>query len=128
MTNCLAGTASNTTPLQQPKSLLMPHHHLHSSPETCHWGFFDAQLKPVLTIASGDEVTIETVSGGPEVLPDKSKFHIPPELAEIHAQMRAASCRAIFSPARLRSPAPSRVTCWKSTSSTSSSGRIGAGI
>jgi len=63
----------------------MPQHHLHSSPETCHWGYFDAKLKPALTIASGDEVTIETVSGGPEVVPDKSKFHIPPELAEIHA-------------------------------------------
>ena len=64
----------------------MPHHHLHSSPETCHWGYFDAKLKPALTVASGDEVTIETVSGGPEVLPDKNKFHIPPELAEIHAK------------------------------------------
>jgi acetamidase/formamidase len=64
----------------------MPHHHLHSSPETCHWGYFEAKLEPVLTIASGDEVTIETVSGGPEVVPDKSKFHIPPELAEIHAK------------------------------------------
>ena len=37
----------------------MTHHHLHSSPETCHWGFFEAALKPVLTIASGDEVTID---------------------------------------------------------------------
>jgi acetamidase/formamidase len=64
----------------------MSHHHLHSSPETCHWGYFDAKLQPVLTIASGDEVTIETVSGGPEVVPDKSKFHVPPELAEIHAK------------------------------------------
>ena len=64
----------------------MPHHHLHSSPETCHWGFFDAQLKPVLTIASGDEVTIDTISGGPEVVPDRSQFHIPPELADIHAR------------------------------------------
>ena len=68
------------------ESLLMTHHHLHSSPETCHWGFFEAKLKPVLTIASGDEVTIDTVSGGPEVVPDKSKFHVPPELAEIHAK------------------------------------------
>ena len=39
-----------------------------------------------MTIASGDEVTIETVSGGPEVVPDKSKFHVPPELAEIRAK------------------------------------------
>ena len=84
---------TNDTPRQ--KALLMPHHHLHSSPETCHWGFFEAKLKPVLTIASGDEVTIDTVSGGPEVVPDRSKFHVPPELADIHAKMRAAWCRAI---------------------------------
>ena len=37
----------------------MTHHHLHSSPETCHWGFFEAALKPVLTVASGDEVTVD---------------------------------------------------------------------
>jgi acetamidase/formamidase len=64
----------------------MPHHHLHSSPETCHWGFFEAKLKPVLTIESGDEVTIDTVTGGPDVVPDRSKFHVPPELADIHAR------------------------------------------
>src|SRR5258708_7466691 len=64
----------------------MTHHHLHSSPETCHWGFFEAKLKPVLTIASGDEVTVETVSGGPDVGPDRAKFHVPPELADIHAR------------------------------------------
>ncbi len=64
----------------------MTQHHLHSSPETCHWGFFEARLKPVLTIKSGDEVTIDTVTGGPEVLPDRSKFHIPPELFDIHVK------------------------------------------
>jgi acetamidase/formamidase len=64
----------------------MAHHHLHSSPETCHWGFFEAKLKPVLTIASGDEVTIDTISGGPEVVPDRSRFHVPPELADVHAK------------------------------------------
>ena len=64
----------------------MTHHHLHSSPETCHWGFFEAKLKPVLTIASGDEVTVDTISGGPDVMPDRSQFHVPPELADIHAK------------------------------------------
>lgn len=64
----------------------MTHHHLKSSPETCHWGFFEAKLKPVLTIASGDEVTIETVSGGPDVVPDRGKFYVPPELDDIHAK------------------------------------------
>jgi len=64
----------------------MTHHHLHSSPETCHWGFFEAALKPVLTIASGDEVTIDTISGGPDVVPERNRFHVPPELDEVHAK------------------------------------------
>src|ERR1700761_864929 len=61
------------------------HHHLSSSPETCHWGFFEAKRKPVLTIKSGDEVTIDTVSGGPDVVPDRGRFHVPAELDQIHA-------------------------------------------
>src|ERR1700710_3314256 len=64
----------------------MTHHHLHSSPATCHWGFFEAKLKPILTIASGDEVTVDPWTGGPDVVPDRSKFHVPPELADIHAK------------------------------------------
>ena len=64
----------------------MKHHHLHASPETCHWGFFEAKLRPVLTIESGDEITIDTVSGGPDVVPDRSRFHVPPELDDIHAK------------------------------------------
>ena len=67
----------------------MTHYHLHSSPDTCHWGFFEAKLKPVLTIASGDEVTIDTISGAPGVVPDKTGFHVPPELAEVHAKASA---------------------------------------
>lgn len=55
-----------------------------AGPKTCHWGFFDAGLAPVVTIESGDEVTINTVSGGPQVLPGAG-FHVPPELLEIHA-------------------------------------------
>ena len=64
----------------------MKRHHLQASPETCHWGFFDAKLKPVLTVASGDEVTIDTISGGPDVLPQGKEFHIPPELKDVHAR------------------------------------------
>jgi len=57
---------------------------IEAGPDTCHWGFFDAGLEPVATVESGDEVTINTVSGGPQVLPPEG-FHIPPELLEIHA-------------------------------------------
>ena len=57
---------------------------LKASPETCHWGYFDASRAPVAEIESGAEITIDTVTGAPEVLPGKG-FHIPPELLEIHA-------------------------------------------
>ena len=55
------------------------HHELRASPETCHWGFFDAGLKPALTVASGDTVTMDCVSGGPDVLPQDGKFEILPD-------------------------------------------------
>ena len=57
---------------------------LEASPETCHWGYFDARRAPVAEIESGAEITINTVSGAPEVLPEEG-FHIPPELLAIHA-------------------------------------------
>lgn len=63
----------------------MTHHHLHASPAHCHWGFFEAKLKPVLAVRSGDEVTIDTITGAPEAVPDRSRFHIPPELDAVHA-------------------------------------------
>ena len=100
------------------------HHHLHSSPETCHWGFFEAKLKPVLTVGSGDEVTIDTISGGPEVVPDRSKFHVPPELAEVHARNERMVPGHILT-GRWQFWAPSRATCWKSRSSMSGCARTG---
>lgn len=60
------------------------HHHLAASGRTCHWGFFDATLKPVLTVASGDSVTIDTVTGPPEFIPP-APFHTPPEIHDVHA-------------------------------------------
>lgn len=64
----------------------MREHVLHASPETCHWGFFDATLAPVLTIASGDRVTIDSVTGAADNLPPAG-FHVPPELYDIHARL-----------------------------------------
>ena len=62
----------------------MKHHHLAADTQTVHWGWFEASLEPVLTIESGDRVTVETVSGGPANLPGAG-FHVPPELLRIHA-------------------------------------------
>jgi acetamidase/formamidase len=60
------------------------HHVLRAGPETCHWGFFDAGLKPVLSVASGDTVTLDAVSGGADVLPQGSSFDILPDHLAIH--------------------------------------------
>ena len=44
-------------------------HELKASPATVHRGFFDASLKPVLTIDSGDIVRLETATGNPRWFP-----------------------------------------------------------
>lgn len=64
----------------------MATHHLKAGVDTCRWGLFDAAFAPVLRVASGDRVTIDTVSGGPEVLPGAG-FHVPPELLDIHERL-----------------------------------------
>lgn len=45
-----------------PRIQSVRHHYLPVSPETVHWGFFSPSLKPVLTVDSGDFVTIETLT------------------------------------------------------------------
>src|SRR5262249_24575987 len=39
-------------------------HELKLTPANVHWGYYDAHLKPVLTIASGDTVRVETMLAG----------------------------------------------------------------
>lgn len=56
---------------------------INAGPKTCHWGYFDATLEPVATIASGSEITMNSVSGGKAVLPGDG-FYVPPELLEMH--------------------------------------------
>ncbi len=55
-----------------------------AGPATVHWGFFDAKLAPVLTVGSGERVTMSSVSGPPELMPPPP-FVIPPALPAIHA-------------------------------------------
>ncbi len=47
----------------------MAHHTLKAAPETVRIGQFNATFPPVLTIASGDTVDVQCVSGRPEILP-----------------------------------------------------------
>src|ERR1700760_2083856 len=67
----------------------MATHRLEASPETVHWGYFDAKLPPQLTIDSGDTVTISTVSGTLGWLPKpESGPTVPPALQEIHTKVQ----------------------------------------
>ena len=58
-------------------------HRIDASPETVHWGYFDAALEPLLTVQSGATVTMTTVSGRPEDMPEPPLV-IPKVLREIH--------------------------------------------
>lgn len=63
----------------------MVHHQLAATPATVQWGRFDARLAPVLTIASGDRVTIETLSGIAELYPPAdSGMSVSPALDAIN--------------------------------------------
>src|SRR5262249_17355556 len=57
-------------------------HELRASPTTVHRGFFDASLKPVLTIDSGDIVRLWTTTGNPRYFESLGvpKERIPAEL------------------------------------------------
>jgi acetamidase/formamidase len=49
----------------------MASHYLSAKSETVQWGTWDANIPPVLRINSGDVVTIETLSGEPQDLPEE---------------------------------------------------------
>eukprot|EP01035_Chromulina_nebulosa_P059323 gene59323-81206_t len=61
---------------------------LSPTPNTVHWGYFDAALKPVATINPGDTITITSVSGAPDDLPAQPGMTVRPELTAIHAAVK----------------------------------------
>lgn len=70
---------------------------LRATPETVHWGYLDASLDPVLTIDSGERVTIECVTCNPEWMPPKERgFDILPDITEVHAKVKKGSGNHIF--------------------------------
>jgi acetamidase/formamidase len=65
----------------------MADHRLDAAPDTVHWGFFDAALKPLISVDSGDTVTISTVSGMASQMPG-APYVIPKALATIHGAVQ----------------------------------------
>ena len=75
----------------------MQNHLLKATPETVHWGFLDGSLKPVLTVESGDQVTIQCLTCNPEWMPSKeSGFDILPDLVEVHQKVKKGTGNHIF--------------------------------
>ena len=62
----------------------MASHRVEAGPDTVHWGYFDAALPPVLTVDSGDTVTVSTVSGGRDMMP-APPLKVPAALAAVQA-------------------------------------------
>src|SRR5262249_58190009 len=72
-------------------------HRLDAAPGTVHWDFFDASLRPLITVEPGDEVIMSTVSGAPQAMPHSgSGLTVPAALSAIHAKLicaRTGLCR-----------------------------------
>ncbi|GGE48517.1 amidase [Agaricicola taiwanensis] len=62
-------------------------HVLQAGPKTVHWGYFDGRMKPRISIPSGDRITISTLSGSKDVLPE-APFTVPEALHAVHASVR----------------------------------------
>jgi acetamidase/formamidase len=84
-------------------------HHLRAGAETSHWGYFDATVPPALHVQSGDTVTIDTVTGSPNVLPDPAKFHVPPEVLEIHEKVTPGGPHILTGPVFVEGAKPGSV-------------------
>jgi acetamidase/formamidase len=77
-----------TAPAQQATQTLL------ATPTTVAWGFYSARANPVLTVKSGDTVTIQTLStcGAPERLKTLgiAEADIPPYVADIYTKVPAS--------------------------------------
>jgi acetamidase/formamidase len=58
------------------------------SPETVHWGYFDASIAPVATIDPGDFVVMNSVSGDRDQTPADPRYLVRPALTDIQTQLK----------------------------------------
>src|SRR3954470_7435195 len=79
------------------------HHHLTAAPEHVVWGYFDAGLPPVLTVDSGDTVTIDAVAAADwdETPKDRSRI-LPDHLAVLERTTRGPGPHVMTGPISVR--------------------------
>src|SRR2546422_5499621 len=73
-----------------PVSAALAQHVVRATPSTIAWGYFAADAKPVLTVKSGEVVTIDTIVGIPEMLERLGAAADGPlrEMKEMHAKVK----------------------------------------
>ncbi len=83
-------------------------HRVAATPQTIRLGIFDASIAPVLTVASGDTVELQCLSGSLEVMPGAgSGLSIPPVLAAIHeARLERLGPHMLTGPVAVRDAMP----------------------
>lgn len=87
----------------------MADHRLKTSPSTVHWGYFDAAEPVALTVDSGDRVTIETINGAPEMIPERG-FTILPEHRDVVSRVpRKLPGHIMTGPVAVRGATPGTV-------------------
>ncbi len=85
----------------------MATHRIDAGPQTVRWGTFDAACPPVITVASGDTVVLECVSGSPDTLPPPgSGMVVPPALTAIHANVPRGNGHIITGPVAVAGAMP----------------------
>ncbi|MBX6376109.1 MAG: acetamidase/formamidase family protein [Acetobacteraceae bacterium] len=82
-------------------------HHIPATPETVRWGAFDATFPPVATVASGDLVVLECVSGPPEAMPPReAMLAVHPALPRIHAACPRLGAHMLTGPVAVEGAEP----------------------
>ncbi len=85
----------------------MATHRLAASPETVRWGVFSADIPPLITVASGDTVVLECVSGGPESVPAATTgLRTHPALAAIHERVPRLGSHILTGPVAVQGAEP----------------------
>jgi acetamidase/formamidase len=83
-------------------------HTLKAAPDTVHWGYYDATLKPVLTVRSSDMLVVETMLTGARFLRSLgvAEEFIRAEMAEVDRRVKQEGPHLLLGPVEVEGAAP----------------------